>query len=72
MKRTMTRRFYVGSTRMSNGEAEQRGWMKTYGEALDSAKALVENGSDEIRYVVEVVAIIRRKENPVIVEEIRR
>jgi len=57
---------------MSNGEAEQRGWMKTYGEALDSAKALVENGSDEIRYVVEVVAIIRRKENPVIVEEIRR
>jgi len=71
-KVTMTRRFYVGSSRMSNGEAEQRGWMKTYKEALSAATDLVSNGTDEVRYVVEVVAIVRRKEQPVIVEEVRR
>lgn len=68
----MTRRFYLGSSRMSNGEAENRGWLRTYNEAIAEAKRIVAEGNDDVRYVVEIVAIIRKKETPVIVEEVRR
>ncbi len=73
--RTMTRRFYVASSRISD-ETETYGscgYVTTLEEAINSAKASIESGSDEVRYVVEIIKIVRRKpvEVPIIVEDVR-
>ena len=73
MSVTMTRRFYTGSkdmarTYLKNGEPA--GNMMLLGEAIEKASKEVENGED-IVFVVEVVKIVRRASQPVIVEDVR-
>lgn len=71
-KTTMTRRFYVGAESISKA-VENTGRcpvLKTIGEAIDEAKASVESGKNEVRYIVEIVKIVRRASQPVIVEDV--
>ena len=74
----MTKRFYVASNKMSNGIADERGWLRTYSEAVEEAKErlnTVKNSDGRplnAVYVVEVVAIIEREETPIRVVEVRK
>ena len=73
MKTTMTRRYYVGAESISKA-MENTGRcpvLKTLDEALTEAKEIVESGKDGVRYVVEVVKIVRRASQPVIVEDVK-
>ena len=73
MKTIMTRRYYVGAESISKA-MENTGRcpaLKTLDEALTEAKSYVESGADDVRYVVEVVKIVRRASQPVIVEDVR-
>lgn len=67
-KITMTKRFYLGSKSISesNGKSSNLG---TLDEALDHACSAVESG-DRIRYVVEIVRIVKRTSNPIIIHPI--
>lgn len=65
-KVTMTKRYYMGSESVVDSD-----FLGTLSEATEKAKAAVERG-DEVRYVVEVVRIVRRANQPVIVEEVRK
>ena len=73
MKTTMTRRFYVGSTDMSatflkNGEPS--GNMCLLSEAIEKGKKLIEDEKHELVFIVEVVKVIRRAKQPIIVEDV--
>lgn len=69
----MTRRFYVASNRMTNGEAERYGWMKLKGEAIaEGKKRLAEHPELDKVYIVEVVTVIEREEPPFVVSEVRK
>lgn len=71
-KRTMTKRFYLGSKGIAvANEMGDSTILTTLGEATEQAKEAIENG-DDIRYVVEVVRVIRRARQPIVVEDIRK
>lgn len=73
MKRTMTKRFYVASNKMTDGTADRYGWMRILPDAINEAKTRLLNHSHlECVYVVEVVRIVRRENPPIVVEEVRR
>lgn len=65
MKRTMTKRFYVGTASIGSN-----GFLKTLPEAIADAKAKLEAGDDE-RFIVEVVKVVRRQSSPIVVEDVR-
>ena len=66
-KRTMTRRFYVGTSCLD----EDARFLKTLGEATELAKRLVtESGCT--RYIVEVVRLVEPADCPIRVIDIRR
>lgn len=66
-KITMTKRYYLGARSISEGDDNN---LCTLGEAIAKAYSAVSNG-DEIRYVVEIVRIVRRADRPIIIEETR-
>lgn len=73
MKTTMTRRFYVGSTDMSrtfleNGEPPKN--MMILSEAIEKGKRLVESENHELVFIVEVVKVIKRARQPIVVEDV--
>lgn len=69
-KRTMTKRFYVGSARMVEG-GDCNHFMRLLPEAIEEGKKrLIASGADEI-YIVEVVRVIRRETPPLVVEATR-
>ena len=71
--RTMTKRFYLGSKSVSEA-IESSGHcviVKTLPEVITEAKQAVEDG-DDVRYIVEIIKIVRRQQTPVIVEDVRR
>lgn len=62
-----THRFYVGSP-----ACHPRGWAKkTYQEAIDHATEKCLQTGDE-QFVVEVIAIVRPEQPPVVVERLPR
>ena len=72
-KMTMTRRYYVGAESISKA-MENTGRcpvLKTLDEAITEARSYVESGANDVRYIVEVVKIVRRASQPIIVENVR-
>jgi hypothetical protein len=68
MKRTMTKRFYKTSSAVNYPPI-----LKLLSEAIEDAKSELEaKPSSEFIYIVEVVRVVRRERNPIIVEEIRK
>lgn len=65
-KVTMTKRFYLGSASVVNGNN-----LCTLSEATEKGVSAIESG-DEERYVVEVVRIIRRAQQPIIIQDVRK
>lgn len=63
----MTRRFYKTASAISRPDI-----LKTYDEAVKHATSCIEQGMEDSYYIVEVVAVVRHKETPVIVEKVRR
>lgn len=70
MKRTMTKRFYVGSKSISESDGDSS-FLTTLGEALENAREKVESGERNICYIVQIVKIVRRANQPIIVEDVR-
>lgn len=68
-KVTMTRRFYVGSEGIVGSN-----YLGTLSEATARARKLVEEDGDSVRYVVEVVRIVKSKPivSPIVIEDVRR
>lgn len=65
---TMTRRFYMGSMSLRNGNPP----LKLVSEAIEEAKNFLRDHPDcNERFVVKVVKVVRRAEVPVIVEDVR-
>lgn len=74
MKRTMTRRFYVGSTNVAhiNERDGAHPILKLLPEAIAQGSDLVQSGQEEVVYIVEIIKVIRRVPQPtIIVEETR-
>ncbi len=71
---TMTKRYYIGSRDMAKRWDENNELinMGTLADITESAKECVEDGRDEILFVVEVVRVIRRAKSPVVIETIRK
>ena len=64
------RRFYIGADHLA--EDPNHSHLKaTMKEAIAHAEEKIEGGSD-VEIVVEIVAIVRRKETPIEVEVIRK
>jgi hypothetical protein len=68
-------KFYVGKQDVCEGtdgyHGELEGWGKaTLQEAIDQAKELVEK-TGKPQYIVKVIKVVRRKPQPVIVEDVR-
>lgn len=60
-------RFYVGSPQTLRGA----GWGKpTLAEAVEHAKQLLESTGEE-QFVVQIVRVVRKKEQPVVVETVK-
>lgn len=65
---TMTRRFYMAYKNIKQDGPP----LKLYSEAIDEAKQfLKENPNCDERFIVEIVAVVKRESTPLIVEEIR-
>lgn len=64
---TMTRRFYKTHSAIQRPQI-----LGLYSEALSSATKCIEEGKEEEYYIVEVVAVVKRKPivNPIVVEEV--
>ena len=75
MKRTMTRRFYVGSSNFSN-TIENNGshpLVTTLADAITSAKKKINDDITDVVYIVEIIKIVRRippKLPEVIIEDV--
>lgn len=65
--RTMTKRFYV-----SNHPIDEEHRLMTYQEACEKAALRITADGRASTAIIEVVAIVSRKETPVIIEKIRR
>jgi len=73
--RTMTKRFYIGSTSITSG-IESNGShpiVNILSATIEEAKRRIAYGDDEVLYIVEIVKVVRRKpvECPIIVEDVR-
>jgi hypothetical protein len=73
--RTMTKRFYIGSTSVTNG-IESNGShpiVNILSETIAEAKRRIANNDCDVLYIVEIVKIVRRKpvECPIIVEDVK-
>lgn len=63
----IAKRFYVGSaTTILNGEWTHR----TVEQAVKHAERLIADGESSEQFVVQVIRVVRRKDNPVIVEKV--
>ena len=63
---TMTKKYYKTQSAIQRPQL-----LKLYSEALADATKSVESGEYDEYYVVQVVSIVRRKSNPVTVDEVR-
>lgn len=66
------KKFYIGSRKTIENGISVNGddWTHaTLEKAIEHAKELVEE-SGETQYVVQVVRIIKRKDNPIVVEKV--
>lgn len=61
-----TRRYYVGTRDLPNLSG-----IGTLAEAIAKGRALIESGDRDEAYIVEVVKVVRRKEVPVTVEDVK-
>lgn len=74
MARQKISKFYVGARHIAEaiGRGETDDWQRvSLDDAVRHARQIVESGEQECAIVVQIVRIVKRKEQPIVVEVVK-
>lgn len=64
-------KFYVAADRIVDGNCHSSWRKPTIEAAVQHAKELMETGDTDVKYIVQIVRVVRRKKMPIQVEVVK-